>query len=484
MAWSDFLIFSGVEEAEAWLQDYGLFLLEIGLSKHEDVLQVFLSVDAQLHEVKRKLDGLKQRLDGDFQAFKWEFEALWRKLIEVTATQNSDYLKLSKFMDCLHEDVQDKVEVDNPTTYAEAVAYARGRTKKLLKKRQASQGMSSAFVSKPVEAVVVKTESVLETLPAIQEEPRVLWLQRDEVISMPKMPTKEVQIVEEPFESMNEVDNTQACSEEEVEADSSSSMDTDAGWETDLSCSSYENIDILHVDRAMEEDVFEEQCKVQEDVLDADLMKESMLTDRDIQIKVVLQTIDKRKGKSKDNDGKEEKSKSSVKIEKINVVFYACDVQGINMLIEIDDVFFDAHESLLLHSLFPSELLISGEVSHTWILDLGASLHVTLHREWFTTYEETIGSATLGDNYACDIVGVDDVAMVMANGLDGVASQSKAKRPSYFVGRYAGFIGKVMVWNFFGSGHNKGEHDGAEAVVKRVLTWYDLPSITKPCTSY
>ncbi|MCO5588661.1 hypothetical protein L7F22_042619 [Adiantum nelumboides] len=100
---------------------------------------------------------------------------------------------------------------------------------------------------------------------------------------------------------------------------------------------------------------------------------------------------DKGKGKSKDNDGKEEKSKSSVKIEEINVVFYACDAQDINMLTEIDDVFFDAHESLSLQSSSIVELLVSGEVSHTWIesglppmrrlLDLSrleTAMHVTL----------------------------------------------------------------------------------------------------------
>ena len=66
----------------------------------------------------------------------------------------------------------------------------------------------------------------------------------------------------------------------------------------------------------------------------------------------------------------------------------------------------------------PVELLVvSGGVSHTWILDSGASLHVTPHRDWFISYEETIGSVTLGDSYSCDIVGIGDIAMVMANGV-------------------------------------------------------------------
>ena len=54
-------------------------------------------------------------------------------------------------------------------------------------------------------------------------------------------------------------------------------------------------------------------------------------------------------------------------------------------------------------------------MSHTWILDSGASLHVTPHKEWFTCYEETIGSVTLGDSYSCDIVGIGDIAMVLSN---------------------------------------------------------------------
>ncbi|MCO5592568.1 hypothetical protein L7F22_046571 [Adiantum nelumboides] len=87
------------------------------------------------------------------------------------------------------------------------------------------------------------------------------------------------------------------------------------------------------------------------------------------------------------------------------------------MLTKNNDVFYDAQETLSLQSSMPAELLVSGEVSHTWILDLGASLHVTPHRHWFTTYEETIGTVMLCDSYSCDIVGIGDIAMVMANGV-------------------------------------------------------------------
>ncbi|MCO5561963.1 hypothetical protein L7F22_015589, partial [Adiantum nelumboides] len=168
---------------------------------------------------------------------------------------------------------------------------------------------------KPIEAKVVKEEAAVEHLP-IQEEPRVLWLQIDGVIFMPKMPTKEVQIVEEPFKSIDKVDNTQECSnmvcqkslnyarehkvkftdenegipylqiEEEVKADSGSSMDADTSWEIESSCLRYADADILHIEKIVKEYMLEKQDKVQEDVLDANLMKEPMPTDRDMQVKV------------------------------------------------------------------------------------------------------------------------------------------------------------------------------------------------------
>jgi len=31
-----------------------------------------------------------------------------------------------------------------------------------------------------------------------------------------------------------------------------------------------------------------------------------------------------------------------------------------------------------------------------------------------------------------------------------------------------------MIWNYFGSGHGKGEHDGAWAVIKQTLTQKQL----------
>ena len=59
---------------------------------------------------------------------------------------------------------------------------------------------------------------------------------------------------------------------------------------------------------------------------------------------------------------------------------------------------------------------------------------------------------------------------------DGAASQFKAARPFYFVARYFKLTAVQMSWNFSASGHGKGEHDGAGAVVKRALTNEQLKS--------
>ncbi|MCO5557536.1 hypothetical protein L7F22_011102 [Adiantum nelumboides] len=203
MAWSDFLVFFGVVNAETWLQDYKLCLLKVGISEYEGVQQVFLLLVQA--KSKRWFDTLHDEEKTDCDALKKAFQYKY-----VLDAQHPEVKQ--KVDDCLHKDVRDKVEVEDPTTYADVVAYARGRTKKLLKKRQASQRMANAIVSKPVEAVVVKTQPILESLAVVQEEPSVLWLQRDGAISMPKMQVKEVHVMEEPFKSMDEVENSHACS--------------------------------------------------------------------------------------------------------------------------------------------------------------------------------------------------------------------------------------------------------------------------------
>ena len=53
---------------------------------------------------------------------------------------------------------------------------------------------------------------------------------------------------------------------------------------------------------------------------------------------------------------------------------------------------------------------------------------------------------------------------------DGCSGQFKSRIPWYFVSRYPQLTGGCMcMWSFFGTGHGKGPHDGAGAVIKRYM---------------
>jgi hypothetical protein len=60
---------------------------------------------------------------------------------------------------------------------------------------------------------------------------------------------------------------------------------------------------------------------------------------------------------------------------------------------------------------------------------------------------------------------------------DGCSSQFKSKVPWFFISRYPDITGGcACLWSFFGSGHGKGPHDGAGAVVKRFIRQVQLDS--------
>ncbi|MCO5606802.1 hypothetical protein L7F22_060993 [Adiantum nelumboides] len=63
-------------------------------------------------------------------------------------------------------------------------------------------------------------------------------------------------------------------------------------------------------------------------------------------------------------------------------------------------------------------LLVATNSSYEqdWIVDLGASFHVTPHKEWFSSYECRHGMVRLGTNYACDIIGAGKIKLSLLNG--------------------------------------------------------------------
>ena len=55
--------------------------------------------------------------------------------------------------------------------------------------------------------------------------------------------------------------------------------------------------------------------------------------------------------------------------------------------------------------------------SHTWLLDFGASFHLTSHKEWFTCYEvKSLGKVRYGDSHMCDVIGIGDISIHFGHG--------------------------------------------------------------------
>ena len=109
------------------------------------------------------------------------------------------------------------------------------------------------------------------------------------------------------------------------------------------------------------------------------------------------------KGKGKDNDLEERKS--SVKIQEINVIEDAShdsvDHKEIYFTSKLDPLFSTATD---------------GYAQNDWVLDSGASIHVSPHREWFTSYATTKDHVRLGNEQTCEILGVGDVQLKFENG--------------------------------------------------------------------
>jgi hypothetical protein len=66
------------------------------------------------------------------------------------------------------------------------------------------------------------------------------------------------------------------------------------------------------------------------------------------------------------------------------------------------------------------EVLSTCDVSHQhqhWLLDFGASSHMCLHRNWFSTYQSIDdGVVFMGNDFSCKIVGVGSIWIKMHDG--------------------------------------------------------------------
>ncbi|MCO5562911.1 hypothetical protein L7F22_016547 [Adiantum nelumboides] len=102
--------------------------------------------------------------------------------------------------------------------------------------------------------------------------------------------------------------------------------------------------------------------------------------------------------------------KSSVKIEELNVLESPSTL--------VPDVHLQLSDVLIFATNMPYDALLALDdcYAQTWIIDSGASFHVTPHREWFAIYSPMHGLIKLGDSHQLDILGIGDVKICMANG--------------------------------------------------------------------
>ena len=100
----------------------------------------------------------------------------------------------------------------------------------------------------------------------------------------------------------------------------------------------------------------------------------------------------KRMQKKKEGKGEEKKdnNKGKEKVEEVNAVTYKDDGE------------------VLFTSSLPANVSVAEDQNggQEWILDSGASFHVTPHKSWFSTYDSNrCGFVHLGNYYVYDIVG-------------------------------------------------------------------------------
>ena len=98
-------------------------------------------------EADAKLKDLRQDPREEFQSFQRQFDASWRQLEEVTAVQHGDYFKLKSFLACLHPKVREKVDLEGPNTFEEALNLACQKSKKIKRKwEQGSMDLGGGLV--------------------------------------------------------------------------------------------------------------------------------------------------------------------------------------------------------------------------------------------------------------------------------------------------------------------------------------------------
>ena len=98
--------------------------------------------------------------------------------------------------------------------------------------------------------------------------------------------------------------------------------------------------------------------------------------------------------------------RGKAKIEELDANFLESVVADDMHVVESSE---DTQHILYASSTLSFDALVAndGAYAQDWMLDSGASYHVTPHREWFSTYRQGhYGSVRLGDSFTCEITGI------------------------------------------------------------------------------
>ena len=122
-------------------------------------------------------------------------------------------------------------------------------------------------------------------------------------------------------------------------------------------------------------------------------------------------------GKKKDKDDAKDKGKSNVKIEELNATQGECSSHDDHVCAPISATSEELGDVLLASS-FDDAFLLTHERSMPmdWVIDSGASFHVTPHRSWFHDYDASrTGTVRIADGRSMQIHGIGDIHLAMPN---------------------------------------------------------------------
>ena len=121
--------------------------------------------------------------------------------------------------------------------------------------------------------------------------------------------------------------------------------------------------------------------------------------------------------KKKEKDDAKDKPKSNVKIEELNATQGECSSHDDHVCAPTSATSEELGDVLLASS-FDDAFILTHERSMPmdWVIDNGASFHVTPHRSWFHDYDASrTGTVRIADGSSMQIHGIGDIHLAMPN---------------------------------------------------------------------